>query len=524
MSSRDVRGVGLIFRKANRARNHAHRARRTIRSSETPVSGPVRRQRLRRWIAVLNQPVRFPSAALRRAWGRWVAVLNRPIHLPDLGLRRGMRSCAAALHRLVCWPGRALRRGAQWCAFGLRRRLVPSLAAASPFAVLALGVWLPLAVATPDAGTDGTGRTRTDVAGARLPETAVPAVSAPPASSVAKPVVDLVPQPATPPASELAAVTPPAEAHPEPIAAERPTLAPDPADAAAAQPPAKLAESVAPPEIPAKPVQAAAARPASPAPVSPESPVPLHAELPSLDCVIEPDLVVALGSPVPGVIEHIAVERSDVVEEGQVLVELEAGPEKAAVAVAQARASLKSEVRVGETSLALGERQAARNEQLFANRAVSMDTKDEAATEAILARLRLDQARENRRLAELELARAQAALDQRTLRSPVRGVVVERLMAPGELVSDQPILRLARIDPLKVEVIAPADLYGSVRRGMRAEITPEAPGRGSFAADVTVVDAVIDAASGTFGVGLTLPNPDHAIPGGLRCKVRFLVE
>jgi multidrug efflux pump subunit AcrA (membrane-fusion protein) len=73
-------------------------------------------------------------------------------------------------------------------------------------------------------------------------------------------------------------------------------------------------------------------------------------------------------------------------------------------------------------------------------------------------------------------------------------------------------------------VIAPADLYGSVQRGMRAEITPEAPGRGSFQAEVNVVDQVIDAASGTFGVSLTLPNPDHAIPGGLRCKVRFLVE
>jgi RND family efflux transporter MFP subunit len=240
--------------------------------------------------------------------------------------------------------------------------------------------------------------------------------------------------------------------------------------------------------------------------------------------VIEPDLVVALGSPVPGVIRHIAVERGDVVEEGQVLVELEAGPEKAAVALAQARAAMTSEIRASEASLGLGERQAARNEQLLANRAVSVTTKDEAVTEAVLARLRLDQARENRRLAELELGRAQAALDQRILRSPVRGVVMERLMAPGELVSDQPVMRLGRIDPLKVEVIAPADLYGSVRRGMRAEISPEMPGRGSFAAEVRVVDPVIDAASGTFGVSLELPNPEHGIPGGLRCKVRFLPE
>jgi multidrug efflux pump subunit AcrA (membrane-fusion protein) len=38
---------------------------------------------------------------------------------------------------------------------------------------------------------------------------------------------------------------------------------------------------------------------------------------------------------------------------------------------------------------------------------------------------------------------------------------------------------------------------------------------------VIVVDPVVDAASGTFGVRLELPNPEHAIPAGLKCRVRF---
>ena len=36
-----------------------------------------------------------------------------------------------------------------------------------------------------------------------------------------------------------------------------------------------------------------------------------------------------------------------------------------------------------------------------------------------------------------------------------------------------------------------------------------------------VVDRVVDAASGTFGVRLELPNPNYALPAGLKCKVRF---
>jgi multidrug efflux pump subunit AcrA (membrane-fusion protein) len=43
-------------------------------------------------------------------------------------------------------------------------------------------------------------------------------------------------------------------------------------------------------------------------------------------------------------------------------------------------------------------------------------------------------------------------------------------------------------------------------------------------AKVTVVDRVVDAASGTFGVRLELPNPGYKLPAGLKCKTRFPVK
>ena len=39
---------------------------------------------------------------------------------------------------------------------------------------------------------------------------------------------------------------------------------------------------------------------------------------------------------------------------------------------------------------------------------------------------------------------------------------------------------------------------------------------------LATVDRVVDGTSGTFGVRLELPNPDYAVPSGLRCQVRFL--
>ena len=38
----------------------------------------------------------------------------------------------------------------------------------------------------------------------------------------------------------------------------------------------------------------------------------------------------------------------------------------------------------------------------------------------------------------------------------------------------------------------------------------------------TIVDSIIDAASGTFGVRLEMPNPDYRLPSGLKCKVIFI--
>jgi multidrug efflux pump subunit AcrA (membrane-fusion protein) len=64
-------------------------------------------------------------------------------------------------------------------------------------------------------------------------------------------------------------------------------------------------------------------------------------------------------------------------------------------------------------------------------------------------------------------------------------------------------------------------LYGRIKPGMTGEVVPEKPIEGRYSARVKVVDRVVDAASGTFGVRLELPNPQGAVPAGVKCKVRF---
>ncbi len=242
----------------------------------------------------------------------------------------------------------------------------------------------------------------------------------------------------------------------------------------------------------------------------------------SYDCIIEPFELVEVGSALTAVVKSINVERSDFVEAGEVLARLEASPERAAVAVANARATMDGGLLARQERMELGWRKQKRAEQLFEKEALSVDMRDEIRTEAKVAKAVVQEAREQKKLMALEYQEAIERLDEHTIRSPISGVVVERLKSRGEVVKEETILVLAQIDPLRVEVVLPAAMFGSVQPGMRVEVSPEIPDAGVRVASVMLIDRVIDGTSGTFGVRFELPNPDYAMPSGLRCRVRFL--
>lgn len=250
--------------------------------------------------------------------------------------------------------------------------------------------------------------------------------------------------------------------------------------------------------------------------------VSVSASASEFDCLIEPKAVVKVGSPVPGLLKTVAVERGDWVTAGQVLGTLLSDVEEATEKLAATRASSRAAVLSARAQVEYEERRRARNEDLYRQKAISAQDMEKVDTELALRRLELQAAEEEQRIAALELARVRALLAIRTIRSPVDGIVMERTLSPGEFVVDEGrIATIARIDPLNVEVFLPAALYGSVTVGNEVQIQTEPDLGGPRSAQVVVVDRVMDAASGTFGVRLALPNPEAELPAGLRCKVTF---
>ena len=236
------------------------------------------------------------------------------------------------------------------------------------------------------------------------------------------------------------------------------------------------------------------------APTAAQSP---KAETSEFDCLIQPRMVLKLGTSVPGLLSEVLVDRGATVKKGDIVARLEFGVEAAAVDLAKAHAKDESSVRSARVKVEYQRRKEDRASQLRKGENIAVSA-----------------AEVNLRLAQLELARATELLNQRIIRSPINGVVVERTLGPGEYVFDQAhIMTVSQIDPLNVEVFVPLSQFGKIRTGMSAEVYPEVGG--VYAATVSVVDQVFDAASATIGVRLELPNPDYALPAGVKCRVRF---
>jgi RND family efflux transporter MFP subunit len=238
-------------------------------------------------------------------------------------------------------------------------------------------------------------------------------------------------------------------------------------------------------------------------------------------CVIKPSAEISIGTPVEGLIQTVPVERGDWVTKGQVIVTLESSLEEATVALAKAKAEAEAVLKSSQVKIGFSSRKLERALDLFKTTSIAQQDVDEAQTEKALADMAYQEASENKRLAELEWHRATAALHLHTIRSPINGVVVDRLLSPGELARQTPVMKLAQINPLRVEVYAPLSLLGKLKTGMRADVRPEGKGQPVYQAKIVVVNRVVDSASGTFGVRLEMPNLNNAIPAGLACTVEF---
>lgn len=220
-----------------------------------------------------------------------------------------------------------------------------------------------------------------------------------------------------------------------------------------------------------------------------------------------------------GVVKWIGVKKGDAVTNGQVVVllddtEYRARLQQAEGAVANARAN------VSRAEIAYE-----RVNQLAKTDIESKQAQDDA-------RLTLEAARAA--LKEVEGARelARTYLEWCTIRSPINGVVLEKLVDPNELVTPQSFggtrgpstAFIAVADPkdLQVEIdLNEADL-SKVALNQKCRVSPEAYPEKVYDGYVAEIAPEANRAKGTLQIKVQIVNPDKFLTPELSAKVEFL--
>jgi RND family efflux transporter MFP subunit len=215
---------------------------------------------------------------------------------------------------------------------------------------------------------------------------------------------------------------------------------------------------------------------------------------------VQPRVPVEAASRVAARVIAVKVRAGDRVAPGQVLVALDASELRNQVAQAQ-----------GELAAAQAElRRATADEQrfaaLFARGSVTAREHDAAEAAYRSAAARAAQAR-------AAVASARAGLEYATVRSPVGGIIVERLVEPGDMaMPGKPLLRLYDENALRVELEVPEDLARNLDTGTPLTVRVDAIGA-TYRTQVDEIVPATDPSSRSFLVRASLPSGRHLRPG-----------
>ena len=238
----------------------------------------------------------------------------------------------------------------------------------------------------------------------------------------------------------------------------------------------------------------------------------------STACLVKPKQVVQLGSSVFGVLAELRVGRADVVTKGQIVGKLDTSVEEAQLALNQFQAKSTSALRAAQTDLEFNQRELERQVSLAKNMWSRIDAVDQARTKVAEDEIAIEKANDEQKIAQLEASRSLAQYNLKLIRSPLNGVVSDVKLEPGEFIYEAtPIVTLAQLDPLTVDLVLPSKLYGSLKAGEAVDLRLLAPVDKTVHSTIDVIDPLIDPASDTFRVRLTLENPGNKIPAGIRC-------
>jgi RND family efflux transporter MFP subunit len=180
-----------------------------------------------------------------------------------------------------------------------------------------------------------------------------------------------------------------------------------------------------------------------------------------------------LTMPAEGIVQSVSVHEGEHVQKGQMLAQLDLEPAKLALDSAlaeQQQAAAQASALEGRVTSA--DLRASRLAQAAHAGAGDMQSADDARDNAQQIKAELDNARASAALASQKVAAARYQFELHTLRAPVDGQIVQRMVQPGASVSPAgaPIFVLLPDSPRIVRAELNESFVGVVHDGMAAEV------------------------------------------------------
>jgi HlyD family secretion protein len=237
----------------------------------------------------------------------------------------------------------------------------------------------------------------------------------------------------------------------------------------------------------------------------------------SANGTLNPVILVSVGTQISGIVRKLYVDFNDTVEKGQVLLELDS-----ALYTAQITQS-KSSVRNNQASVDLAVANEKRIRELYAQEYVSKQELDTAVQVLKSAKAQLDSARGL-------LTRDQTNLDFTIIRSPVSGIVVNRVVDVGQTVAasfQTPTLIQIAQDLAKMQIdtsFAEADI-GKIKDGQTVKFNVDAFPNRNFEGVVKQVRLNSTNTSNvvTYNVVVSVDNTDLTLLPGMTAYVNIAV-
>ncbi|MDO8960780.1 MAG: efflux RND transporter periplasmic adaptor subunit [Methylophilus sp.] len=237
----------------------------------------------------------------------------------------------------------------------------------------------------------------------------------------------------------------------------------------------------------------------------------------SANGTLNPVILVSVGTQISGIVKKLYVDFNDSVEKDQILLELDS-----ALFTAQITQSLNS-VRNHQASLDLAIANEKRIRELYAREYVSAQELDTAVQVLKSAKAQLDSARGL-------LARDQTNLDFTIIRSPVSGIVVNRVVDVGQTVAasfQTPTLIQIAQDLAKMQIdtsFAEADI-GKIKDGQTVKFNVDAFPNRNFEGVVKQVRLNSTNTSNvvTYNVVVSVDNTDLTLLPGMTAYVNIAV-